>query len=149
MKKIVFIAFFMIISLGFFSLTYAAEPYSLLQPIPGIQKTSSITDYINRLVPFVIMLAAVLALVQIVVGGMEWALSEAISSKQEGKERITMALLGLLIALLSYLILNVINPDLVNLKDPSIPTVKGTSGSVGAGIGGAENVLNLPGVIIP
>ena len=104
-----------------------AAPYSLLQPIEKVKQANTIVDYVTNLVPLVIMLAAVLAVVQIVIGGMEWALSESITGKGEGKDRISMALLGLFIALLSYLILNTINPDLVNLKIPQINTLNTTA----------------------
>ena len=66
------------------------------------------------------MLAAVLAVIEIVVGGLQYALSESLFSKEDALDRIKMALLGLFIALVSWLILNTINPELVNLKDPTL-----------------------------
>ena len=110
--------------------------YKLLQPLPGVGQTvSTFVEYVTNLIPFILMLAAVLAVVQIVIGGMEWAFSESILAKGEGKERITQALYGLLIALLSWLILNTINPDLVNLK-LTIPGLPNTNTLGGAGTGG-------------
>src|SRR3989338_1197038 len=122
-RKTIFITVLAVISMLFFNQADAA-PYNLLQPLPGVGQTvSTFVEYVTNLIPFILMLAAVLAVVQIVIGGMEWAFSESILAKGEGKDRIQMALLGLLIALLSYIILNTINPDLVNLKIPQIDTL--------------------------
>ncbi|KKT40900.1 MAG: hypothetical protein UW28_C0017G0004 [Parcubacteria group bacterium GW2011_GWA2_44_13] len=138
-RKIIFIAVFAAIFMVFFSHANAA-PYNLLQPIQNIQQSSNIVDYVSGLVPFVIMLAAVLAVVQIVIGGMEWAFSESILAKGEGKDRIQMALLGLLIALLSYIILNTINPDLVNLKIPQIDTLNVTGPGANPGANNSAGI---------
>jgi Type IV secretion system pilin len=61
-------------------------------------------------------LAAVLSMVMIVAGGIEYMTSELISSKEEGKKRITNAVLGLIVALGAFLILNTINPDLIDIE---------------------------------
>ncbi len=67
-------------------------------------------------------ICAVLAIAMIVLGGVEYMTSELVSSKESGKHKITGALLGLLLALGSYAILNTINPDLLN-SEPNIPAV--------------------------
>ena len=109
---------FIFLIFGFYA--SAAVEYQLIQPLPGIKTVSSFPDYIQKLIPFVLSLAAVLAVVMIVVGGIEYAVSEAVSSKAEAKDRIMQAIWGLLLALISYLILYTINPDLTSLKlDPN------------------------------
>jgi len=67
-------------------------------------------------------ICAVLSVVMIVVGGLEYMTSELIASKEEGKKRIEEALLGLIIALGAYALLFTINPDLLN-SDVNIPQV--------------------------
>ena len=47
------------------------------------------------------------------VGAIQYMTTDAISGKEEGKERITKALLGLLLAVGAWLILSTINPDLL------------------------------------
>ena len=136
-KKIILFTAILALSVVFFTHVNAA-PYNLLQPIQNIQQSNNIVDYTNQIVPFIIMLAAVLAVVQIVIGGMEYALSESILAKEAGKDRIQMALLGLFIALLSYIILNTINPDLVNLKIPQIDTLN-VAGSNSSQDSGSDN----------
>lgn len=97
------------------------------------EETNALGRYLNIMIKIVIGLAAVMAVVMIVVGGMEYMTSELISSKEAGKQRITEAVLGLLLALGAYAILYTINPNLlrtdtinnladaevtVNLEDP-------------------------------
>src|SRR3989344_3148463 len=68
-------------------------------------------------------LCAVLAVIMIVIGGIEYMTSELVSSKEQGKEKIQGALLGLLIAVGAYALLNTINPDLLNTNvkiDPEV-----------------------------
>ena len=71
-----------------------------------------------------IAIAGILAVVVITYAGIEYMVSEAVSSKEAAKKRIWSALSGLLLAFLSYLILYTLNPDLVtnlNLGIPNTP----------------------------
>jgi type IV secretory pathway VirB2 component (pilin) len=93
--------------------------YTLLAPL-GEVTTVPVSDdnalgsYLNKIITLLIGMAAVLAMVMIVMGGIEYMTSELISSKEAGKQRINNAIFGLLIALSAWLILNTINPDLLN-----------------------------------
>ncbi len=112
-----------------------SSPYTLLAPLPcppdsvgcdhGQLKTfdpasadssDKLSDYLNIMIKIIIGISAVLAVVMIVMGGIEYMGSELISSKEAGKERIQNAILGLLIALGAYALLNTINPNLLNSK---------------------------------
>lgn len=92
----------------------------LLSPIQSdvgnISQADSIGGYLGVIMPFIVTFIAMAAVVQLVVGGFEYALSESITNKGDAKDRMQQALLGLLLALTSYLILRTINPDLVKLK---------------------------------
>lgn len=98
------------------------DGYHLLQPLPSLTtfNPDSVKDphalgtYVNIIIKLFIGLCAVLAVVMIVIGGIEYATSELISGKEAGKERIRGALLGLLLALGAYTILYQINPNLLN-----------------------------------
>src|SRR3989344_3292740 len=96
----------------------------LLEPLPGLGNEEGKVDtaspdafgkYINAIIILFIGICAVLAVVMIVIGGIEYSTSELISSKEAAKERIRGALLGLLLALGAFLLLKTINPDLLNL----------------------------------
>ena len=65
-------------------------------------------------------------MVMIVIGGIEYMTSELVSSKKAGIERITNAILGLLIALTAFLILNTINPNLLNVCLDQLPEARVT-----------------------
>lgn len=107
------------------------KDYVLLAPLPcekntlGCDETGKFTTfdptqknpigaYLNILLRIFIGLCAVLAVVMIVMGGVEYMTSELISGKEAGREKVTGAILGLLLALGAYILLFTINPDLLN-----------------------------------
>jgi type IV secretory pathway VirB2 component (pilin) len=96
-----------------------ADEYQLLSPLPGLQDTfdptqpSNIGDYLNSMITIFIGVCAVLAVIMIIIGGLQYMTSELISSKEEGKKRIRNAIFGLLLALGAWLLLNTINPDIL------------------------------------
>ena len=122
--------------------------YCLLAPLPGlpgngnsVDTTVGIESYINTLIKILIGLMSVLAVIMIVVGGIQYMVSSSGGEKQGGKDRITNALMGLVLALSAYLILNTINPHLVNLH-VGVPNASLTenfdstvSGQDGLGVG--------------
>jgi hypothetical protein len=60
--------------------------------------------------------AAALAVLMIVWGGVEIMLSESMFKKEDGRKKINDAIWGLLLALVSWLILYIINPEILNFK---------------------------------
>ncbi|KKP59441.1 MAG: hypothetical protein UR53_C0002G0055 [Candidatus Magasanikbacteria bacterium GW2011_GWC2_34_16] len=78
-------------------------------------------DFIKTNYNYAIGIAAILAVIMIIVAGVQWVTSggnsESISSS---KKRIGGALIGLFIAYMSYVILNTINPALVGLRLPQV-----------------------------
>ncbi|OGZ18976.1 MAG: hypothetical protein A2175_01455 [Candidatus Nealsonbacteria bacterium RBG_13_42_11] len=80
-----------------------------------------LNQLIAQLYYFIIAISGLAVFVMLVWGGFEYLTSTGNPSKiGNAKERITSALLGLLIILASYLILQVINPDLLTLTLPQI-----------------------------
>lgn len=94
--------------------------YTPLVTLPNITyNRGSIGGYLGGLFNFFLGLAALLAVVVISFGGIQYITTDAIQGKSDGKAKINQALLGLLLALAAFIILNTINPDLVNLNlDP-------------------------------
>ncbi len=94
--------------------------YYLSAPLPGLTgdkpKVTNLADYISYLFPFLLSIAAILAFVMFVIGGIEYMIRSGAENTQEAKNRIRDALLGLLLAVGSVLILQTINPNLVTLK---------------------------------
>jgi len=98
----------------------AADGVVLLEKLTSnnqvLEKTETLTDYLKFIFPLAIGLAALLALVMITIGGIEYIFSAVPGVKSEGLKRIQEAIWGLLLALAAYLILYTINPDLINLS---------------------------------
>ncbi len=84
--------------------------------------------YINILIRIFIGVCAVLAMIMIVMAGVQYMTSGLSSSKQAAKQTMTSAILGLILALGAWAILNTINP---NLLDVSLGNLKKVSIEVG------------------
>ncbi len=85
-------------------------------------------DFIQTMYKYAIMAAGILAVILIMVAGMQW-LSSGGSAEQinSARKRIGNALMGLFLAVCSYLILNIINPYLVNLRLPQTWLINSTN----------------------
>ncbi len=103
--------------------------YQLLAPLPNMGENfnpadqSALGTYLNLMIKLFIGICAVLAVIMIVMGGIEYMTSELISSKEHGKEKITGAIFGLLLALGAWLILSTINPDILKTDLSSLTAV--------------------------
>ena len=101
--------------------------YCLLEPLPGvgssIDPSTGFGDYANKLIRLLIGAAGALAVVMIVIGGIQYMSSDAVGEKSSGKETMQNALIGLGLALTSYLLLYTINPQLTIIKDNLVPEV--------------------------
>ena len=113
----------------------ANTTYNLLSPLPGpdgiltayeIGSSNPLGLYLNMAITIFIGICAILAVIMIVVGGLEYMTSELVSSKESGKSKITQAILGLLLALSAWIILNQINPELLTADLKNLTTQKVT-----------------------
>lgn len=111
--------------------------YELLAPLPGLEAIGvpdsqagenritgqfSIGFWVNRMVTFLIGLVGLLAVIMIIIAGVQYMTTDVIGQKSNAKERIIQSLLGLVIALGVFVILNTINPDLLRIN-PNIEQV--------------------------
>ncbi|OHA38356.1 MAG: hypothetical protein A3G03_00440 [Candidatus Taylorbacteria bacterium RIFCSPLOWO2_12_FULL_44_15c] len=125
-KKIFAIGLALLITANLLALTtvFAQTPYVPLAPLPGTTDTDvggkpavqNAGNYIKGAFNLTIGIAAVLAIIMIVLGGIIYMGSESLGGKAKGKKWIFDAVLGLLLALGSYIILFTINPSLVNFN---------------------------------
>jgi len=93
--------------------------YVPLAPLPNTTTAAggaTLQTYIPGIYKLGVGMAGVLAVLMITWGGLEYMMSEAVSSKAEAKKRIWSALGGLILAFLSYVILYTINPNLVTFS---------------------------------
>jgi len=88
-----------------------------------INRTTNINELVAWLYYAIIGIAGLAAFLMIVSGGFQYLTSTGNPTViSEGKERIISAILGLILIFASYMILQVINPDLLILRLPSLPS---------------------------
>jgi hypothetical protein len=80
-----------------------------------INTTGNLAELLKSVYNFGVAAAAVLAVLMIAWGGVEYMTTEAFEGKSDAKGKIWNAILGLLLVLSSYLILWTINPDILSI----------------------------------
>ncbi|MBI4118001.1 MAG: hypothetical protein HY455_00445 [Parcubacteria group bacterium] len=91
-------------------------PLEQLPPLGGTpQAETPVGRYIEGFFSLAVGAATVLAVLLIVVGGIQYMASEIISGKEEGMKRMQNAIWGFILILSSVLILQTINPNLLNI----------------------------------
>lgn len=101
--------------------------YTYLAPLGEDKSFNSRTecafaDYANKFIKIFIGICALLAMVMIISGGIQYMTSELVSSEVQGKTVILQAVFGLILAVSGYAILNTINPKLLDLCiDKNLP----------------------------
>lgn len=133
----------------------SSNTYTLITPLPlggdsntlikDVQiGTGNILDLLNRLFILMIIAAIVLAVVFMIIGGARYATGDSLGGKLGGKEIITHAIQGLLFALLAWLLLNIVNPDLLRFT-LELKNVGDVSTTRGTSQGGPGNSSGTPG----
>ncbi len=91
----------------------AGTSYTPLESsVTGGQSVTSFGGYLQRVYQIGIMVTIALAVLYLVIGGFGYMTSGTkITDKEAAKSRITNAIFGLLLALLSYVILNTLSPQ--------------------------------------
>jgi hypothetical protein len=102
-------------------------PYTPLEPIPGQAAGSNATfcSLLNTLFTVLIYLGGMLAVLFLVLGGITYMVSEVVDKRSMARDRIKGALLGLLLLLMSWIILNTVNPQLIGACNMVTPTQTG------------------------
>jgi len=121
-KRISATAFLMIV---LFSNTYvyAADPapvqFKALEPEAPWTKSINPNDsgaFFQQIFNTMLAIAVTLAVIMIMYGGIKYMTTDAWTAKEEGKDIIKNAIWGLILALVSWLILYTINPDILSLR---------------------------------
>lgn len=130
--------------------TYFTEGYDeYLAPLPGLSTTGSATlgGFLKSLFTVLIMLAGILAFIMLVIGGITYATADAIGKHSAGVDMMWNAVLGLIIALGAWVILNTINPNLASNLSITIPKV--TFGNYSFSSPGIINTNGIPAGVEP
>jgi len=111
----VFVIFFMLLSLS--QVAHALEiKYPIIPSFPDINKDHSLPEYIEYFFGLAMISAGVLGVFSIVYSGVRLLISVGNpAAAGEARERITGAGLGIILLMFSYILLQTINPALVNL----------------------------------
>jgi len=93
-------------------------------PIRGVHPSGGFAEFIIWLYYIIIVISSAAAFGAIVWGGIEYLTSAGNPSRiQSGLSKIKDALIGLLLVLISYLVLQAINPKLTEIKDLTPPSI--------------------------
>jgi len=94
-----------------------AQGYTPLVSLPGATQegvSTNMSAYLSGVIKLLIALGGAISILMAIIGGTQYvAAGIAPSAKEDAKNRITNAFIGLALILASYLILNSINPKLV------------------------------------
>ena len=125
--------------------------YTPLAPLPGTTNEEGTTDiqtYLPGVFNLAIGIAGVLAVLMIIIGGVQYITTDAIQGKSEGKERIRNALWGLVLVLVSWILLYTINPKLtvfnLNIEKSTSVTEEDTSDNPYINTGESTTGLKQP-----
>ena len=100
--------------------TFGKKTYVPLSVIPGLtdSKNSTVTmkPFLQLLFKWGIAIAVLLSIVMITFGGFQYMTTDAVYDKSEGRAKINAAIIGLLLALSAWLILQTVDPRI--LQEP-------------------------------
>lgn len=117
---------FMFFSFTTTTVAVDSSAYQQLAPITGPNgeavDTTSLPSYLNAVYRIGIGICFALGVIMFTWAGIEYIVSESMNTKSDAKKRIAAALTGLAIALVSYILLNTINPDLLKLNNINATT---------------------------
>ena len=131
--------------------------YILLEPIPGSANTIGLFNtYLEDIYRFAFWAVGIAVVFMLTIGGFMYLTSAGNTSRMESAKTVIFdAILGLILALVAWLFLYVINPDLVNVGLPSVsisqsplpppPVVGGNNQSLAEQIRTGVPGLSLPG----
>ncbi len=100
----------------------AQSTYRLLAPLGPLTGDVTLTGYLEGIMMVIIGVAGILAVVMIVICGIQMIGSPSVSQKSASKTCITNAIFGLILAFSSWLVLNTINTQLLS-SEVTLPTL--------------------------
>ncbi|MBP6860483.1 MAG: TrbC/VirB2 family protein [Candidatus Pacebacteria bacterium] len=80
------------------------------------EEQDNLPMFLNTVYTLVIGIAVVLAVLQIVRGGILWMLTDSFTEKSQARHLITVAIMGLVLVLSPVIVFNIINPCILSLS---------------------------------
>jgi len=98
---------------------------------PDFASAKTPADFISQLYNYLLGIVGAIAVAMIVYGGVRYVVTAGNSASQsEAKDIIKSAVLGIVLLGGAYLILNTINPDFINLKNPDLYPIQDSGGQI-------------------
>ena len=91
---------------------------------PAKPTVIDLSDYINQAYTWMIAAGMTIAIVMMMIGGLQYVLAAGGGSVDKGKKRIMNGIIGFVLLLCVNLILQTVNPYLTKLQVPSLPLIK-------------------------
>jgi hypothetical protein len=98
-------------------------PLTLSVAIGSKTTATDVGDYVKAFYSYGLGIATTIAIVFVMIGGLQYVLAAGSGDTAKAKARIRNAVIGLLLLLFSWVILYTVNPRLVLLKVPKFPMV--------------------------
>ncbi len=98
-------------------------PLTLSQAIGGVTEVSDLPHYIALWYRYAIGLSATAAIIMVIYGGFRYLLGSAMGDVASGQQIIKDAIIGMLLVLGAYTILNTVNPNTLTLQVPSLKKI--------------------------
>jgi len=119
-QNIIVLIVLVVVAVFFFSgvVRVLAQEYVSLSPLPGVENvdTSNPSEYFGNILKVMVGVAGILAVIVVMFYGLQYMLSNSEGGKTAARIGISSVVFGIFIILLSYVVLSVINPDLVKLR---------------------------------
>ena len=148
MMKKIFAASAFLLLFAMFVPHVLAQGFVPLAPIPNLTQgvtvnSEGLAAFFNNLYKYLIGLAAALAVIEIIRGGLEISTQDSISKQSQGREHIQQAILGMVLVLSPVLVFSIINPSILNLSInlPPLDTKSGVQNN--------NSAPNAPAVAAP
>jgi len=117
-KKIILSLILVLLSIfAFSSFCFAERDLELQYPEEGLTSTTTLPEYIRYILKFSFNIAGIAAFAVLIYGGFRYLTSAGNPGAiKDAKTWISSAIIGLVVLLCSYLILNMINPDITKIE---------------------------------
>lgn len=92
--------------------------------VEGVSEVSGLADYINVFYSWMMKAGFIIAIVFVMIGGLQYVISAGGGDVGAAKKRINNAIIGLILLSSVHLILFLVNPELVKLQVPQLPMLR-------------------------
>jgi len=99
-------------------------PYELAVSIGGQKTVFHIGEYIDLIYRWLLGAGLTIAIVMVMIGGLQYSIGSAVGSKAAAKKRIVNAVTGVVLLLMTWMILYTVNPNLTKLSLPTLPKIR-------------------------